>query len=209
MASKETKSSFIPRNRNFYFHHFGLINEKNLLYCRPPRWCYRAQCGTQSNASGGSPSDVPKITGRVNALNFKATKLVPNRPASQISSSRQSTTPHRPSPNTSGALTRPINQSIPPVRLIVSSQRKQNTIGRYRCFHFHKMNQIPTKPHRVDNLNPPPTSSKFKTSIPSRINDQIGLSRYLSAILKLSTVLKSQLEPLKLSKIHKLSPYLS
>ena len=60
---KKQKVDSFFRNRNLYFHHFGLINEK-LFIARPPSWCYRVQCGTQSNASGGSASDVPKITGR-------------------------------------------------------------------------------------------------------------------------------------------------
>ena len=38
--------------------------KKPLFITGPPSWCHRVQCGTQSNASGGSASDVPKITGR-------------------------------------------------------------------------------------------------------------------------------------------------
>ena len=116
---KKKVDSFF-RNRNLYFHNFGLINEKLRFIAGPPSWWYRVQCGTQSNASGGWPSDVPKITGSSQTY----LKLVP----SHSHSAGRSASPKIPSRHLRCTnRSRRINQSIPPVRLIVPIKPKSNT----------------------------------------------------------------------------------
>ena len=95
---KKKVDSFF-RNRNLYFHNFGLINEKLRFIAGPPSWCYRVQCGTQSNASGGWPSDVPKDNRPL--TNVPQTCPVPQSLRRSLRVSKKFR------PNTGGALTGP------------------------------------------------------------------------------------------------------